>query len=191
MLESYFRKTYQKNFLDPVLPLLKIHPQKLTCAGCLFGIAILPLLYFGYSAIALLALSISGFIDTLDGALARHRHLTSYQGAALDIACDRIVEFAVILGLFSVDPAERALPCILMLGAILICVTTFLVVGIFSQNQSNKSFYYSPGLIERAEAFIFFCIMILFPETFIIVSYLFTILTFITAFIRLQQFLMI
>lgn len=188
MLEGYFRKSYQTHILEPILPLLRIHPQTLTFVGCLAGLSIPPLLYFNYTYFAFLALIVTGFLDTLDGALARHLKLTSEKGAALDITCDRIVEFAIILGLFSVNPTTRGLPCILMLGSILICVTTFLVVGIFTQNQTHKSFYYSPGIIERAEAFLFFSFMILLPDTFAAAAYLFSALTLATALIRLQQF---
>jgi len=100
-----------------------------------------------------------------------------------------MVEFAVILGLFFVDANERALPSLVMLGSILLCITTFLVVGIFVENQSVKSFFYSPGLIERAEAFIFFSIMILFPSTFMVAAYLFSALTFFSAIFRFWEFM--
>jgi hypothetical protein len=77
---------------------------------------------------------------------------------------------------------------LLMLGSILICVTSFLVVGIFLENTSQKSFYYSPGLIERAEAFLFFVLMILFSKAFSILAVIFSILVFLTAALRLYQF---
>lgn len=131
---------------------------------------------------------ISGFLDTLDGSLARHLKIASPQGAALDIICDRITEFAIILGLYAVDPNTRALSTIMMLGSILICVTSFLVVGVFVEKSAEKSFFYSPGLIERAEAFIAFAIMILFPSLFTIVSFVFSFLVLITAAVRMHQF---
>jgi archaetidylinositol phosphate synthase len=95
-----------------------------------------------------MALVLSGFLDTLDGSLARHLNKTSS-----------------------------------------ICVTTFLVVGIFTKNDSQKSFFYSPGLIERAEAFIVFSLMILLPFTFSVLAWGFIALTFLTAFLRLWQFI--
>lgn len=69
---------------------------------------------------------------------------------------DRVVEFVVVLALWFVAPQQRGLWCLLMLGSMLLCITSFLVVGIFSENQSQKSFHYSSGLMERAEAFSFF-----------------------------------
>jgi archaetidylinositol phosphate synthase len=190
MIDSYYRQYYQKICIEPILPFFnQLSPQILTLAGCLSGLIVCPLLIFGFPWIAFLALLLSGFMDTLDGSLARYLKQMSAKGAALDIICDRIVEFAVILGLFFVDVNVRALPALLMLGSILLCVTSFLVVGIFTENQSTKSFFYSPGLIERSEAFIFFSILILFPSTFIVASYCFTALTCFTAFIRLREFI--
>lgn len=46
-------------------------------------------------------------------------------GTILDIIFDRIVEFAIIFGLFTVDPVHRAGIALFMLGSILICVTSF------------------------------------------------------------------
>jgi len=97
MIETHFRKTYQRLCIDPLLNLgflQKLHPHVFTCVACLFGISIIPLLSFGFSFWAFLMLMISGFLDTIDGPLARHLKISSPQGAALDIICDRIAEFA-------------------------------------------------------------------------------------------------
>lgn len=190
MIDSYCRKPYQTICINPVLPFFRhLHPQTVTLIGCAFGLAVFPLLFFNFPWLAFFALVLSGFLDTLDGSLARYLHLTSPKGAFLDIVCDRAVECSVVLGLFFVHPEVRAIPSILMLVSILLCITTFLVVGIFTENQSKKSFFYSPGLIERAEAFIFFSVMILFPSTFSVTAYLFAGLTIFTALVRLWQFL--
>jgi archaetidylinositol phosphate synthase len=191
MIESCFRKTYQKVCIDPLLRLkvvVGLHPLLLTGIACLAGVGVLPLLAMGFPIYALILLAISGFLDTLDGSLARHTSKMSNLGAAMDIVSDRVVEFAAILGLFFVEPASRALPCLLMVGSVLICVTSFLIVGVFTQNSSEKSFHYSPGLIERAEAFVFFAAMIALPSAFLLLSYVFNFLVLLTAAIRLVQF---
>lgn len=189
MIDSYGRSLYQKNIVNPFLPIFSfLSPTTITCFALLAGISVLPLLAVKYSGHAFTLLLLSGFLDTLDGSVARFKNQTTPFGAALDIMGDRIVEFSVILGLYLFHSEERALNCLLMLGSILFCITSFLVVGIFTQNNMEKSFHYSPGLIERAEAFIFFSIMILFPITFPIVSYLFSVLVFLTALVRLWQF---
>jgi phosphatidylglycerophosphate synthase len=190
MIDSYYRQAYQKVCVEPILPFFNwLSPQTVTLSSCLLGLMICPFIIFDLPWIAFLGLLLSGFLDTLDGSLARHLNLVSSKGAALDIVCDRVVEFAVVIGLFFVDPPTRGLPSLLMLGSILLCITTFLVVGIFVENKSIKSFFYSPGLIERGEAFIFFSLMILFPSTFVIAAYLFSALTLFTAIFRLGEFM--
>lgn len=101
---------------------------------------------------------------------------------------DRIVEFSAVLALYLFDPQHRATLTILMLGSILLCITSFLVVGIFSNNTSQKSFYYSPGIMERAEAFLFFIVMTLFPDYFNFLAAVFCFLVCLTALIRLFEF---
>ena len=136
---------------------------------------------------AFIALITSGFFDTLDGSLARSQQATSNRGAVFDIIADRAVEWGVILGLYFYDPS-RSLLCLLMMGSILLCITSFLVVGMFQENTSEKSFHYSPGLMERAEAFIFFSLMILLPQFFTVLAILFVALVLLTAILRAYQF---
>jgi phosphatidylglycerophosphate synthase len=193
MLDSYGRSFYQTYCLDPFLkwPFWRhLHPHTITAMGALIGIGICPLLALGWSKWALLALVLSGFLDTLDGSLARLYCRASSQGAAFDICCDRLVEFSIVLGLYLVDPPTRAFATLCMLGSVLLCVTTFLVVGIFAQQTTyHKSFYYSPGLMERTEAFILFFAMIAWPAQFWWLAFLFSGLVMLTAVIRLWQFM--
>lgn len=192
MLDTHARSSYQSYFLNLILRLpfwSACQPHAVTAVGCLIGLSIFPLLVAGSSKLALLALVLTGFLDTLDGSLARRFHCDSPKGAALDICCDRFVECAILFGLYAFDPEARAWPVLLMFGSILLCVTSFLVVGIFTSNQTDKSFFYSSGLIERTEAFIFFFCLIAWPALFLPLSLLFSLLVTLTACIRLYQFL--
>lgn len=191
MIDTYMRGSYQKIFVAPLLRYFEkqnLNPNVITLLALLFGVAILPTLAMGYTHTAITLLLVSGYLDTLDGSLARARNITSPKGAVFDIISDRIVEFCVVMGLYLVDPETRALWCLLMLGGILICVTSFLVVGIFIENASEKGFHYSPGLMERAEAFLFFACMIFFPQLFAIFAGAFITLVLLTAAIRVRQF---
>ena len=120
--------------------------------------------------------------------MARYQGKAGNRGAMLDILSDRAVESSVILGLYAVDPHSRGWFCLFMLASVLLCVTTFLVTGIFVQQKSEKSFYYSPGLMERSEAFIFFGLMITFPAAFTPLSSSFSLLVGWTAIKRLYDF---
>lgn len=192
MLETYVRPIYQRHCVDPIAyAIAKYFPRSAnywTLMGGMTGFAVLPALFFNQKDIAIILLLISGYLDTLDGTVARLSGNSTMHGSVFDIFSDRVVEFSVVLGLFLIDPIHRGLASVLMLGSILLCITAFLVVGIFSPKDGEKSFYYSPGLMERAEAFIFFIAMMLFPKYFNLLAYLFIGLVFITAIFHLYQF---
>ena len=191
MIDSYLRSLYQKKLIDPILPRLSkysLSPAAYTVGALISGIMVLPALILHNQLLAVTFLFFSGFLDTLDGSIARYKGIPSNQGAMLDIISDRIVESAVIMGLYSVDPTSRGWLCLWMLSSVLICVTSFLVTGIFINQESEKSFYYSPGLMERTEAFIFFGLMILFPSAFTILSTLFALLVSLTGIKRMLDF---
>jgi len=190
MLEFYLRPGYQKYFVDKVA--IKLSPycpaNLITLLSLLFGLLVPIFLYYNHSYYAILCLLISGYSDCLDGTLARFQESNIELGTVFDIIADRIVEFAAVFGLFLVDPVTRGLTCICMLGSMLICVTSFLVVGIFVENSTAKGFFYSKGLMERAEAFIFFIAMMLVPKWFESLAVIFTILVLWTAIVRVYSF---
>ncbi len=190
MIEAYFRHHYQKLLVNPVARRmgLKMTPNQVTLLSGVLGILVLPAIIVNMPYLAITFLLLSGFCDTLDGTLARLNHSPSDWGSVLDIMTDRLVEWVVVFALWTVEPHSRGLWSLLMLGSMLLCITSFLVVGIFSANESQKSFHYSPGLMERAEAFLFFIAMILWPHAFSILACLFVGLVALTAVIRLMQF---
>lgn len=191
MIDSKLRNVYQRIFINPFIShswLQKIPPNLITLCSLFVGLIASLFIFLHLPIPALIMLVISGFLDTVDGSLARLQHCSSSFGSALDIFCDRVVEFTVIFSLFLYAPEERGVIALLMLGSTLLCITSFLVVGIFTANRSNKSFYYSSGMIERSEAFIFFALMILFPSQFFLLGSCFAALTMLTSLIRLAEF---
>jgi phosphatidylglycerophosphate synthase len=189
MLEQSVRNKYQTLFVEPILSFipLTITPVHLTILSAIVGIFFIPALLFCSPFMAITILLFSGYLDTLDGSLARVRNQTSDFGSILDIMADRIVECAVMAAFFLRSPNDAG-SVIAMIIASLLCITSFLVVGIFEKNQSNKSFHYSPGLIERAEAFIFFIVMILLPNYFAMLAICYSALVLWTAIVRIKQF---
>jgi len=189
VIDSKWRGGYQKVCVEPLQPLIqRLHPSFLTLLALLFGLLIPLFCLLKDPLLAALSLILSGYCDTLDGTVARLRGLASPIGAVYDLSADRIVEFATILGIFLLAPESRGLLCLLMMGATLFCVTTFLVVGIFTDKDSEKSFYYSPGLIERTEAFLLFGGMLLFPSLFSWLAGFFTVAVFLTGAFRIFEF---
>ncbi len=191
MIESYIRPSYQHFCVDKFCDWLatkSITPLHITICATLTGVLAAVTIIAQYSWLAVLLLLISGYCDSLDGSLARRLQQTSAFGTVMDLSSDRLVEFVIILALFLVAPQSRALLSMLMLGATLLCITSFLAVGIFSENNGDKSFHYSPGLIERAEAFVFFIVMIVWPTSFNVMASIFTLLVLLTAVLRLYEF---
>lgn len=190
MLEHYIRSPYQRLLVDPIAKQLHhLSPNIVTLIAGGLGPLIILALAHQHNSLALGILLLSGYLDTLDGTLARLQSASSDKGTVLDIVMDRLVEFSVVFGFLLQAPAQRAIVCCLMLGSILLCVTSFLVVGLFSDNDSEKSFYYSPGLMERPEAFAVFAAMMLLPAAFMPLAYSFVCLTTLTTVIRVVEFI--
>lgn len=190
MIEHSLRPLYQRLLVNLPAQWISryVRAVHITILSGILGILVVPFMMKGWVGLAMVCLVLSGYCDTLDGTIARIGGQSSEWGAVIDICTDRLVEFSVIFSLWVINPSARALWAILMLGAILLCITSFLVVGIFSENHSNKSFHYSPGLMERAEAFIFFIAMMLWPSAFVLLASVFCLLVLWTTVIRLREF---
>ena len=189
MIESALRPTFQHIFVRPLMRATykHFHPNVVTLLSLLIGLLSAVMLTVNLALIATLLLLLSGYLDVLDGSIARMRNNSTALGTMLDILSDRLVESFIVVALFIRDPA-LALICLLMMMSMLLCVSSFLLVGMFSKQEGQKSFYYSPGLMERAEAFLFFIAMIFLPNINILLGSLFIVLVLWTALYRVYQF---
>jgi len=109
---------------------------------------------------AVAVLWLSGFFDAVDGTIARKTGTSSPLGTLLDIVFDRIVEILMLMALVYIQP-ELALYVAVVLSSIIISMTIFLTVGAATKKESEKSFYYQPGLAERSEGFIMISLSVL------------------------------
>ena len=162
MLDTNCRK-----FIQPFIKLganffikLNITANQVTSIALIFGIASGILIYLDFPCIAIALLWFSGYLDAVDGTIARHSGSTPF-GTVMDITFDRIVEISLILGLALKNPNINFL-FLCLACSIIISMTIFLVTGSLTTKKSEKSFYYQPGLAERTEGFIMFSLMILF-----------------------------
>ncbi len=189
MLELYFRATCQRLVVDSPARLLGryLSPNTITLLSLVTGVAAALAIIGIHPYLACVLLLVSGYFDMIDGTIARLFARTSPFGAMLDVFCDRMVEWAVILGLYGIDPVSRGWPALLMLGSVLIIITGFLSAAIFIKNDSHKSFNYTPGLMERPEAFAFFAVMICFPAAYVWLAVIFSLLVLYTAGRRMIQ----
>ncbi len=192
MIDSYGRGVYQTWIVEPLIRtgvFDRLRPNTVTLIATCVGALTIPFALLGWGPPAAGALLLSGFLDTLDGTLARARGQTSNRGTLLDITSDRLVESCAIIALYLIHAEGRALLCLLMLAAALLCITTFLTVGIFTENSSEKGFHYSPGLMERFEAIAILTVMLALPTTFFWGAIIFTAGTLFTAVYRTYEFL--
>lgn len=184
--------THARKYVNPIIELgaefllkLKLTPNNVTILALLLGVSTSIFLYFDMHIIAVTLLWVSGYLDAVDGAMARRSNSSSTFGTLLDIVSDRIVEVSIVLvlGLKFVDVRYNL---IVLTVCILMSMTIFLTVGALSEKKGVKSFYYQAGVAERSEGFIFFSLMILIPSYLGIITNIFSILIIITA---IQRFL--
>lgn len=192
MMDSYLRPFVQKGAIDPLALYISnkkiVTPNLLSLLAGMSGILSAVSITCQYIYLAIFLLFFSALFDLLDGSVARLQGKTSPKGAFIDVFLDRLVEGSLVLGLYGYAPQERAFVCLLMMFSILLCITSFLLVGIFTSNATVKSFHYSPGLMERSEAFIFFALLILYPSFFTFLGAIFAAAVSFTAFVRARQF---
>ncbi|WP_079525320.1 CDP-alcohol phosphatidyltransferase family protein [Halobacillus hunanensis] len=163
MLDTHARKMVQPSIDHTATWLLKkgLSANQITILAFILGISTSILYIMGQPVIALGLLWLSGFLDAVDGTMARHTKTSSF-GTVMDITFDRVVEVSIIVALAYIHP-EVMWPLLLLSVSIVISMTIFLVVGAVSEKAGVKSFYYQAGLAERSEGFILFSMMLLFP----------------------------
>ena len=161
-------------------------PNQVTILGLILGLGAAIAIVMNNTILALILLLSSGLCDILDGILAREQGGGTSLGTLMDITFDRVVEVSIILALGFVYP-HAMFTMMLLLASIVVCISTFLVVGIIVNKESHKSFFYSPGLMERTEAFILFILLIVFPQWIIVIGTIGAILIFATG---VQRFIL-
>lgn len=188
MLDTHARK-YVNPFIEKGANFfikLKLSADSVTILALLLGIFASILLYFDQNIIAVLILWLSGYLDAVDGAIARKTNSSSSFGTVLDITSDRIVEIGIILvtGIKFVDVRFNL---IILLSCILLSMVIFLTVGAVSEKSGIKSFYYQAGVAERSEGFIMFSIIMLSSTYLGIVINIFAFIILITALQRMIE----
>ncbi len=188
MLDTRARKYLQKGF-DTVAKksfLIKIHPNAVTVLAFLLGITSAGLVAMGLYLPAVALLWLSGLLDVLDGTVARLTGKTSNIGAYLDLVFDRMVECAVIFGFYIALPQFAISYYLFYIGA-MFNFSTFMLAGNLFKNTGKKSMHYDIGIVERSESFIFFTLMMIFPDYIFITLNIFNALMLLTGIIRMAK----
>ena len=192
MIEAHIRTKIQPlfNLLGRLLIPLRITPNEITVTSFFFGIFAGIAIAVHQLKIGLVLLLLSGLGDILDGTVARLTDNSHAVGAYMDLISDRMVEASFIIGL-SISFPQYYFAYILFLTAVLLHFSTFVFAGSLFNNDSYKSMHYDRSFIERAEAFVFFSIMLLIPQYIFELLMLLNVLIFICAITRFFRVLTI
>jgi archaetidylinositol phosphate synthase len=183
MLDSKARKMIQPIFDNSANFFIKrnISANQVTLIAFIIGLMPAVLIYFNIpTIIAIIILWFSGFLDAVDGTVARKTKTSSPFGTIMDITFDRIVEISLLL-VFALKYSNNVLTFVLLACSIIVSMTIFLTVGAASDKVSEKTFYYQAGLAERTEGFIMFSIMAFVPQFIDIIALIFAAMIIITA----------
>lgn len=157
-----------------------------TIIAMLLGVFSGGLVVFGFNVLAVLVLWFSGYLDAVDGTIARKIKSSSAFGTVMDITFDRMVEGAVILGV-AYKYSEFSFISLILAISIIISMTIFLTTGPLAENKGEKTFYYQAGLAERTEGFLMLSLIILLKENAGLVINIFTGMVLFTAFQRFRE----
>ena len=169
MLDTYGRK-YIKKFTIKLANFLKeknFKPNHLTFLSLIIGIISAFMFYLKFDYLSIIFLWLSGLCDVLDGTLARITKKSSNLGMVLDIFFDRLVEGFILVSIALRLPNYQ-INIIILFFAILMSMTIFLISGSIIKKESEKSFYYQAGLMERTEGFILISLIIIFKNPILI-----------------------
>ena len=189
--------TRLRDWIDPPLNKLgsmlvetRIKPNDITIAGFVIGITAIPLIALQYYKLAFVVILINRLMDGLDGALARQSSVTP-AGGYLDIVLDFIFYSSVVFG-FALAQPDNAVYSAFLIFSFIGTGTTFLAFAIFAQklglqsnHQGEKSFYYLTGLAEGFETIVALGLMCLLPDYFWLIALVFGILCWISTLVRI------
>ncbi|MGO3345157.1 MAG: CDP-alcohol phosphatidyltransferase family protein [Marinomonas sp.] len=181
MLDTFFIRNLKQPLarLAKGLDALGVTANGVTVVGFLFGILVLPALYFEMTFVALLLIVFNRAMDGLDGAVARIQGPTDL-GGYLDITLDFIFYSAVVFGFALMNPAENALAASFLIFAFMGTGSSFLAFAIMAEKRNierldygRKSLYFLGGLTEGTETILFLVLICLLPSYFSVLAYVF------------------
>ena len=186
-LNLFFRPILTK--IAKVLISKKFTSNQITLFGFILGIFSFIFLSLGMIYIALLFFILNRIFDGVDGTLARLSKPTDL-GGFYDIISDFFIYALLPLGFILFDKNNFLSMSFLLTSFIGTCSTFLTTAWIFEKKKiqieklSKKSFYYSEGLIEGTETIFLFILMFIFYEVASFIAWIFGVLCFITALIR-------
>lgn len=193
MLDRYARRLIDPplNAAGKMIVARGVSADQITLIGLGLGLIAALFVSFGWFLFALIPLLLSRVADGLDGAVARASRKTDF-GGYLDITSDFLFYGAIPASFVFVDPASNGAAGAFLLTSFYFNGASFLGFAILAEKnglmtnaQGQKSLYYSNGLLEGTETIAFFVALCIFPQYFIPLAYIFGLLCFSTAALRI------
>ena len=188
---NFIFKPVLKKFATILLK-YQISPNQITLFSFILGIFCFIFLSLGMIYIALIFFILNRFFDGVDGTLARLKKPTDL-GGFYDIISDFLIYALLPFGFILFDNDNFLSMSLLLTSFIGTCATFLTTAWIFEKKKikieqlSKKSFFYSEGLIEGAETIIFFILMFVFYELASFIAWIFALLCFLTAIMRVVK----
>ena len=179
------------NKFATILIKYKFSPNQITLLSFTLGIVCFIFLSLGMIYIALIFI-LNRFFDGVDGTLARLTKPTDL-GGFYDIISDFLIYALLPFGFILFDNSNFLSMSLLLTSFIGTCSTFLTTAWIFEKKKiqinqlSKKSFYYSGGLIEGSETIFLFVLMFVFYELASFIAWIFALLCFLTAIMRVVK----
>ena len=163
-----------------------IDADTITLLGFALGLGAMGLVMLGHHRAGLVLFLLSRLADGLDGAVARRTGITDL-GGYLDITLDFIVYSGLVFAMAVADPEANALAAAFLVFSFMGTGSSFLAFaimaakrGLSSRARGTKSLYYLGGLAEGSETILFFLLVLLWPQAFAPLAWLFGLVCWIT-----------
>jgi archaetidylinositol phosphate synthase len=150
---------FGRRFLAALNPLMRVfllpgwHPNVFTTLGCLVWVAAGAAFFMGRLQLGGALVLLGGFVDTIDGYVARERGIDSAFGSFYDSVLDRVAEVAVFVGLMSLygGTGPRTIGEPWMIYVIALALGGSLMVSYTRAKAESEGFSCSVGIMQRAE----------------------------------------
>ncbi len=154
-----------------------ISPNMITITGTLFGFLCAFLVYFEHPALGAIALLVAGFLDILDGALARTQGRVTQFGGFLDSVLDRYTDLTVTGAIMLVYVRHNE--PYLALAAFIAVIGTALIPYARARAEA-AAIQCKTGLLERPERIVLVLIGLFIPLLLNYVVIILAVLTHVT-----------